>query len=569
MNVRGFLYSQIGYDLGDPAWAVIRGTKSDDVPEGSTFTVYEIGGDAQADVLSGPVVYWGETWNSHWWTVDISAIERAGEYEVVVFSPRGDELHRSESIRVDDHLLWAETVIPIAVEQMEERQRLARNGIGWKDCGADWREANSHATTVIALCQLAEMGASWLDRETVGRIYAQIIHGCTYLGILQDAGRQTGAPTGAVVHEIPNHMDIIPGDSAQASVAFGYAARLLADSDPEHAADYSARATRVMDYLLTEAEPHDPDGFSPLNHGVPEDFRVPCEFMTRDIAMMMWGCVQLWLGGHTRYKRHAVRLAREVMARQVPKTRAEGGTHGDPELWGHFYTFDSTDVTEKANTHHHFGHDTGATWPHFIAPLVEMARWFHDHPDRPRWIECVRNFARGYLIPACSANPFYLLPIGYFRGAGLMSFCGPWHGFNTTLGFGAALAVACESVVEAEEQTTLRRIAVGNLQWMCGLNAGITSRSFEGCTGWSAKIPERAAVPYSQIHGVGRRWTGNWTGIRGTIPNGFCVNPQFQLVVPAGKEADEPLRYTDEDWIPHGAGFLSGLVALRDKRRFG
>jgi len=82
------------------------------------------------------------------------------------------------------------------------------------------------------------------------------------------------------------------------------------------------------------------------------------------------------------------------------------------------------------------------------------------------------------------------------------------------------------------------------------------------------EIPEGVALPYSQIYGAGRRWTGNWTGIRGTVPNGFDVNPQFQLVVEPDIEKDEPLLYTDEDWIPHGAGFLAGLTALRGRNRF-
>ena len=61
------------------------------------------------------------------------------------------------------------------------------------------------------------------------------------------------------------------------------------------------------------------------------------------LAMMMWGCVQLYAAGQTAYQRHAVRLAREVMARQVPASRAEEG------LYGHFYTFASAEFTEKAN----------------------------------------------------------------------------------------------------------------------------------------------------------------------------------------------------------------------------
>ena len=575
MDVHGFLYSQIGYDLGDPMRAIIRGEKRTRVPDGSTFTVRRIddapGTDAHATdpVLTGTVEYWGETWHSHWWTVDFSGVAETGTYTITVDAPNGKTLYASEPIRVGSFLLWDETVMPVAVDQMEERQKLARNGIGWKDCGAEWREANSHATTIIALCELAERGATWLSRGVVDSLYAQIVHGCEYLGILQDAGEQTGAPDGALVHEIPNHMDVIPGDSAQAAVAFGYAARLLADTRPDAARVFSDRAIRAMDYLLLEAEPHSPDGFSAMNHGTPQEFRVPNEFMTRDLAMMMWGCVQLYVGGHVSYKRHAARLARQIISRQVPEDRAEGGTNGDPKLYGHFYTFDSADVTEKSNTHHHFGHDTGTTWPHYIAPLMEMRRWWNDHPDNALWTECVRKFAVGYLIPACSANPFYLLPIGYFDGVGLMSFCGPWHGFNTSIGFAAALAAECEGAVSTDdERRALRRIVVGNLQWICGLHAGITRRSFEGCLSWKEEIPDGEAVPYSQIYGVGRRWTGNWTGIRGTIPNGFSVNPQFQLVVPPSKEADEPLRYTDEDWIPHAAGYLSGLVALRNKHRF-
>ena len=130
------------------------------------------------------------------------------------------------------------------------------------------------------------------------------------------------------------------------------------------------------------------------------------------------------------------------------------------------------------------------------------------------------------------------------------------------------LAVACEKSVDEERARTLRNIVIGNLQWICGLNAGITKRSIDGCMFWREEVPDREAIAYSQISGIGSRWTGNWTGIRGTIPNGFDVNPQFELVVEPKKEIDEPLLYTDEDWIPHGAAFVAGLSALRGRRRF-
>ena len=62
---------------------------------------------------------------------------------------------------------------------------------------------------------------------------------------------------------------------------------------------------------------------------------------------------------------------------------------------------------------------------------------------------------------------------------------------------------------------------------------------------------------------MGRQSVGNWTGIRGTIPNGFSTNPQFKLVVEPTVENDGPWLYTDEDWIPHGAGWLSALAHMR------
>lgn len=566
MDVHGFLTSQVGYDLGDPKRALIRSSRENYVPENATFEVVSLAteGPSTPLALSGPVRYWGFTWHAHWWEIDFSALEEEGNYVILVRAPAsgdrpGEVLYRSEGVRIGENILWRETVEPIALEQMEARARLARNGIGWKDCGAEWREANSHASTLIGLCELLSVGYQWLSDEQVERLRLQIIHGCDYLALLQDAGQQVGAPPGALVHEIPNHMVLIPGDTAQAVVALAHAGRLLADTHPDKSLDYISRAGRGMDYLILHARPYGGENFSALNHGAPDSFQVPDEFMTRDLAMMMWGCVQLFAAGQTAYQRHAVRFAREVMARQVPETRAEDG------LYGHFYTFASADFTEKANCHHHVGHDTGATFPHFIAPMLDMAGRWATHPDAELWRACVRRFAEGYLIPACSRNPFYLLPMGVFPGEGLLSFCGPWHGINTSYGFGAALAAACENV---SQHPALRQIVVGNLQWICGLNAGITSKSFEGCVIWRDEIPEGCAVPYSQIYGVGRRWTGNWTGIRGTVPNGFDVNPQFQLVVQPSRDRDEPLLYTDEDWIPHGAGFLAGLTALRDRKRF-
>ena len=67
---------------------------------------------------------------------------------------------------------------------------------------------------------------------------------------------------------------------------------------------------------------------------------------------------------------------------------------------------------------------------------------------------------------------------------------------------------------------------------------------------------------------ISHAWTGNWSGIIGTIPNGFDVNPQFQITVKPTRAADGPWLYTDEDWGPHAGGWISGLTHLRMTKRY-
>ncbi|GCE20052.1 glycoside hydrolase family 9 protein [Dictyobacter kobayashii] len=498
----------------------------------------------------------GELWKSSWWELDFSELDREGEYNICV-KVGARELCKSEAIKVARNLLWDETIEVVALEQMEARARLARNNRGWKDCGSDWREVNSHATCVIGLCDLMNTGYRWLTASDVERLAKQLLVGCDYIASCQDKAARIGFAEGAIVHEIPNHMLVVPGDVAQCVVALARTSRLITEHYPDRSDEYLERATSAYEYLLDQAQPMGREGFSHLNHGAPAHFNVPNEWMTRDLLMMIWGGIELWAAGKTQYKDSVVRMARQVLQRQVPKDQPEG------DFYGHFYTFDHCDFTEKANIHHHVGHDTGGTFPNYIIGLIEMTKRWYDHPDAPLWHEIIRNFAYGYFLPACSQNPFYLLPEGYFKDQGLLVFCGPWHGINTSLAFASTIATKLEAYTG---DRSFRNIAVGNIQWIAGLHAGITRRSFDGCTFWRDDIEPGIALSYSQIYGIGTRYTGCWTDIKGSIPNGFSVNPQFKLVVEPTQEADGPWLFTDEDWIPHGAGWVSALTTLRENK---
>lgn len=547
--VHGFLYSQIGYDLGQPKQALIRHGKRRFLSKQASFALYNA---ADEIVHHGAVNYWGKTWGSHWWALDFSAQDVDGAYHLVI-TDQGQQIWASDVFEIAQNLLWKQTVIPVALDQLDERARRARNSRGWMDCGAPLREVNSHASMIIGLTDLLEQGFDGLDEDEQGRAVGHVLRGLDYIASCQDKAADLGLGEGAIIHEIPSCLFVLPADVMLCAVAFARASRLISEWNRAKSVEYLERAERAFIWTKT-AHPYGPQGFSPIPHGAPADYTPPAQWMTRELMMQLWAALELVKAGKGRFKEDAIHLARQVLRRQVPQTDPEG------EFYGHFYAYDDHLFSEKAWTHHDFGHDTGGIFPHYLLPLIEMSRTWGDHPDAPAWQQAVRDFAYGYFLPACQRNPFYLLPLGVFKGEGLLSFAGLWHGMNASYGFGAALAAELEWYLD---DYAFRPIVVGNLQWIAGLNSGITQASLKGSLKPQVIIANDAAEPYSMIYGIGRQSTGSWTNITGTICNGFDADEQFRFVQPATAANDGPFLFTDEDWITHAGGWLAGLTRLR------
>lgn len=556
MTPTGLLVSQIGYDLRAPMRALWRGA----LPAGAMFRIRDENGQT---ILEKPLAFWGKCWGSDWWIADFSDLTRAGTFTLTI---EGDGFPTAACppFSVGEYHLWHSTVKAVAIEQFERRAALARFGNGWKDCGSDWREAGSHTGALIGLLDLLNIGFEWLGREDSLRLARQIMHGCDYLVLCQQRAADLGWPPGSVVHELPNHPVLIPQDQGQFVVALAKASRYIYELDRARGMDYLNRAAAAYEFLTRQCQPAALPHFSAKLHGAPESYfpRPPGEgpgvretgFMTADLLMMVWGAVELAKSGRPEYLEEAVRRAGQILSRQVRPEAPEG------EFYGHFYAFDDHLFTEKAFTHHHVGHDTSLMFNHYIVALLDLCDLLPEHPEEPRWRQAARDFAYGYFLPACQKNPFYLLPQGYYAGQGLLSFCGPWHGFNVCYGYAAAQAIRFEI---AFGDPAFRPIAVGNLQWICGLNAGLTSDSFEGSVMWREQLPEGQAIPFSFIHGIGRNSVKTWSQLPGSIGSGLCTNRQFHMEVEPAIENDIPCRYSDEDWIPHAGGFLSGLAHLR------
>lgn len=546
----GLLVSQIGYDLRAPMRAVYRGAIRSEWGDDAIFTLKD---ETSAEtVLAQPLVYWGECWKSHWWIADFSALTRPGKYTLTL-SAQGRLPVRCSAFQVAESLLWDETIRKVGIDQFEARAELARFGNGWKDCGSDWREVGSHTAALIGLIDLLNIGYEWLGRDDALRLAQQVIHGCDFIVLCQQRASNLGWPEGAVVHEIPNYPVLIPQDQGQTVVALAKASRHIYEIDPARGLNYLNRAAQTFEFLTRQCSPSRLPNFSTLLHGAPDGY-VPSSFMTGDLLMMVWGALELAQSGRPEYLEEAVELAREILRRQVREESPEG------QFYGHFYTFDDCTFTEKAFIHHHVGHDTSMMFNHYIFPLMELCRQLPEHADAPLWRKAVRDFAYGYLLPACRKNPFFLLPQGVYNGQDLLSFGGPWHGFNVCYGYAAALAVQLELFLGDRQ---FRDIAVGNLQWIAGLNSGITRESFVGSVMWHEQIPAGIAIPYSHIQGIGLHSVKTWSQIPGSIGNGFCTNRQFQFEVQPTPENDGPWRYADEDWVPHAGGWVSGLTHLR------
>lgn len=556
---RGILYSRVGYDLGSDKRIIVRAKDGDFLAKEARFSIADEGGP---DVWRGTVAAWGEKWGSHWWVVDFSGLRKSGRFVCVVETRQGEPLV-TKPFAVREHLLWDASWRTVALDQLVARIELRNRNIqrhgpeyaqggGWQDCGSYLREVNSHATMLTGLFDLLEFSGDRIVAEDRRALIGQCLIGLDYIAFCQDKGRELGQGEGAIIHEWPKHTNVITGDTALGALCFARAAHLLRDAKPEKAVEYRERAERSFRWLDENGPVLHPggtdfagveqpdDGFDRLAHGAPPGFVRPDEWMTRDLVTMLWCAVELARDeDEAKYREIAARYAEEVRARQITREQAEGG------FWGHFRTYATAPFSEKAWIHHHMGYDAGGTFPHYLVPLIEMTRRWPGHPDAKRWEDVVRAFAYGYFLPACAENPFRLLPTGYFAGEGLLTFSGLWHGINGAYGSAAALALEIERMTG---DARFRSIAIANLQWIAGVNAGVAE--------------EGRYVAKSMIYGIGDEFIGSWTKVPGAICNGFESDKQFVFTEPK-RETDGPFYFTDEDWITHSGGWLCALSRLR------
>jgi len=555
-GVSGLLFSQIGYELGWPVRIVVRLPKKELLEE---KTICQLVPTHNEKSYRTEFNYWGEIWGSHWWVADFREIKEEGTWNVEVMNA-AETVFSAENLKVGRNILWNATVELGAADMLERRVHFTKVGAGWQDAGTLWVESPAQSAMVISLCELLENKAESLSEELKKRIYKQITVGCDYFVMLEAKAHELGFAPGAQSHDLHGHeKDILPNDAMKTVVALAKAVRFLPEEFNDKKEKYSATASLTWQWLTQTAKPLGDKGLSRFQRGIPEDTVIPAgEWQTRDLVTLCWAGLELWKNKNEDAGKKAVELAAEIMSRQIPQEKAENG------FFGHFVEYPSLPHSEKSWIHgivnNQFGADIGGIYPNYLMPLIEILKFMPDHPDAPKWKNTLQSFAYNFLIPACERNPFYLVPQGIFGAEGPVWFCGTFHGTNAIYGYTAALAL---ELCNLFNEVKLKEIAYGNLQWLAGLNAGITKENTAlGCVVFSTDIPEGAALPASMMCGVGNRWAGTWFHTRGVICNGFTTGKQFVYDTAPLKSNDGPNSFTDEDWIPHTAGWLTGLMRL-------
>lgn len=535
--VSGLLFSQIGHDDDEAVRVVYRAASADALPEGAELALHGPSGIRRVALRR-----WGACWGAQWWTADCGVLP-AGTWRLELAA---GAVREHGELEVAPHRLWRASWRAVALEQLERRTRISRqgHGTGWQDCGCDWQEANSHAACVVGLADTLLTAGAGLDADERRRLQAQIEVGIRMLDRLQDEGPRYGLPPGALVHELLRAQRPLVRDALWAALAWALAAQAVGGAAAE---TWRARARAALAWWAVQ--PIDHRGMDAVAHAWTPGYVPPAERATGDLALAAWAHAELAGSADDEAGRQAVAFAAQVLERQIA-----AGAAGEP--YGHFWEFGDHAHPAIVWTHNNIGPDTGDIGLPPALVLARLLRRFPAHPGAGRWRAACTAHAEGWLEPAAAASPFGIAA-RLWRG-GWIHFAGLWHGMNTAY---SLTAVLCDELAGLLGRPQLRALAAANRQWIAGLNAGLTPAARAmGCHMTWPEVVEGRALPVSMIVGIGRRWVGGWVAIPGTIANGFSVGDQFRFDVPADPALDGPTSYTDEEWVPHAGSWLMAVA---------
>lgn len=563
----GLITNQIGCDPRFPSKILFRSRKASDIGRDCKWRVYRT--DATSPLIEGTWEHWGALWKENWWHAQCSLSE-PGSYRVETMDSRGTLW--SSILDIEPQPYLRKTFEHVALDQFERRSLIpTAPDNGWIDCGAHLSEANSHAVSVIGMCLFYRERGGEIPDAWRERLLQQIRVGCDFFQFLATGAIKAGLPKGTYQHEpVTNPHSWVIQDCLQIGIALCKAVsifRALGDASRAEALLSLARST----VELMEGPPHDlilsarrtvpadrKNGnvqiqyFSEIANALPEGTEDPSNWMTRELALLLW--LQLEYDSVVDESRLSwVKQYADALLGRWHDNPHPGKGH--PKGW--FTTFPGVTQAETSWSHHSVGRDTGAVFPQFVMPMYEASLRFPQNASASKWREAALRYLADYLKPASQANPFSILPNTFRENDSWLHFAGLWHGMNGSYGLAALQAFYFHRHMGED---WLFDFGKAQLDWIAGLNCGLTAESLHGSVMYSCDIPPQTALPVSMIHGVGHQFAGSWRTIRGSICNGFSRGRQFNFDVEPVSIEDQPDSFTDEDWITHAGAWIGALA---------
>ncbi|BDD01933.1 hypothetical protein [Persicobacter psychrovividus] len=549
-EVFGLLFSQIGYHPDRPIKVILRLPETHAFEEGSCHLISE-----QSDaVYDQNWIKWGNVWGAQWWIATFEGVAE-GHYHVE-HRVGAEVMIRDGRCTVKKDILWDDTYNYCSVDMLQRRFHFTGLQMGWQDAGTKWAESPAQSSMLMGLLNMYLNGSELYDEEFKKALAEQIIVGADYMVATADYAAEKGYAEGSFVHDLLENKEVVlPNDASKAVLSLIQTYQALPDyAEKKNLKSYILKG---WEYLRSTTSPQ--FGFSTVQRGIDADILPPeGEWPTRElfnfVAIIVEGDKNKLIS-----KQGVSTYLKQLRDRQL---KAENAVQG---IYGVFKEFDSTDHLESMWVHsildHVYGVDSGGLIPPRILDLLQIVNGDFSEEDKQLAEEIIHDFAYGFLIPAARQNPFSLLPNTVKLNGDCVWFAGPFHGMNSIYGY---LAETCFALSKHYREEEFEQIAYGNLQWIAGLNSGLTQEAQDvGCVVCSANQPRNTAIPVGMICGIGNRTFGTWFQSRGVITSGFSVGAPFVLDVMATKENDRPQSFTDEEWIPHSAGWLHGAMKLK------
>jgi len=504
------LVTQLGYGPGDPKRFVVRAAA--DVVADPVVRCLRTAGGEHPVRLGERVELWGMSLWPGW----------LGELPAGRYVLEADGSGRSQEFAIEEGVLADRTLEP-TIAALEAR---IGGKLGWQDCAFDGRGLESHAIVVLGLVDALALMPR-IPEALRSRMRTQLRHGADYLRACQ-------RPDGSFMNEYYIGRDLTVWTLVGlATSALARTAGLLSSG-----ADLDA-AKRGWDWMRANAE-HGDDTLDELEStrrifGQYAPWTPPSAPRARDVLLQLRVATDLY--------RHTNDLTYGEAARDLARTlRRDYQVLGAGGYRGHFRAWPGEQVRQPGWEHAGWGYDCGAVLPDDVSGIVDLLELFPDSPDAPLWRATLWDYAAGYLIPATAGTPFGIYPVT--ESEGRLRYFGPaWHGFNGMYGQVARIAALLARVFA---EPRLERIAHDNLQWIAGVNVGAETAAgvFRGL---------------SWFHEIGETSADAWSGIPGSIGNGFSASAQFALEHLDDLE-DAPRHPTNEDWLVHTGSWLSGLA---------